>query len=491
MGVELKWTELGARVEERDGVLSARGSEFYTSASDRAALFAEGSAPKNFAFECEIRLVRDGEAGVYFRAQGKNGFDWIAGYYLSVNAADGSVKLRNVNGGDHSESVIASMRYPFGKGRWYKIRVEMRGSSAKIWFNNFTDESDPYPKFDLELRHFPRGTVGLEFGCGTARFRGVSLEEIDGGTAADADGFYRNPVIYGADPDIMYYDGTYYLYFTDTQDMSLFQCYTSKDLIHWSQPHVVFHGSDGWGNNEYMSPNVFFKDGIFYMLYASHTAPDANGRRRVQVAFASSDSPLGPFRSKTGRPLHEDIQEIGGHPFVDDDGRVYLTVVRFNNGNEIWAYEVRAEDGVITPLDGTLTRLLVPEEEWECDYARVVEGGVIMKHKGLYYMMYAGSHYKGSYAEGYAVSENPLGPYRKYKYNPILRSTGFTRGTGDSVYVKTPGGKYIMFYHQHFSPTEISPRYICYDEMKFVETGSGEDVLVVHGPTMTPQKGPV
>ena len=147
------------------------------------------------------------------------------------------------------------------------------------------------------------------------------------------------------------------------------------------------------------------------------------------------------------------------------------------------------EDGVVTPLDDTVVRLLVPTEPWECDYARIVEGGVILKHKGLYYMIYAGSHYKGDYGEGVAIAEKPLGPYRKYKYNPILRATAFTRGTGDSVYTRTADGRYIMFYHQHFSTTEISPRQICYDPMKFVETGDGSpDVIVVHGPTTAPQE---
>ena len=486
----MEWINLGAGVTEKDGILTAdTGNVLFSAAQDRAVLFSRDRAPANFTFECEIRLVRDGEAGVYFRAEGKNGFSWIAGYCLSVNAADCTVKLSKVNGGDRNNSVLGSMRYPFEKNRWYKIRVEMQGSFARVWFNNFLKETDPYPKFDLELRHFPRGTVGLEFGEGVAEFRGITLTELEEAPVYDRDSCYCNPVIYGADPDILYWNGTYYLYFTDTQDMSLFQCYTSKDLIHWSEPVVVFHGTDGWGDNEYMSPNVFYKDGLFYMTYASHTAPDETGKRRVQVAFASSTSPLGPFRSKTMKPLHEDFQEICGHPFVDDDGRTYLSVVRFNKGNEIWAYEVKLEDGIITPLDDTITKLLVPTEEWECDYARIVEGGVIIKHKGLYYMMYAGSHYKGSYAEGFAVAEHPLGPYRKYRYNPILRSTGFTRGTGDSVYTKTADGRYIMFYHQHFSPTEISPRYICYDPMKFVETEEGIDVLVVHGPTGTPQKG--
>ena len=485
----MNWQNIGLKVNESDGVFTASGDAFYPH-SEKAVVFSTEKAPANFAFSCEIRLTRGGEAGMYFRAQGKNGARWVVGYYFSVDAADGSVKLSKVNGRDSDHVVLGHMRYPFETDVWYTMRVEMRGTHARLWFNNFKLDTEPYPKYDLTLTHFSRGVVGLNLGDGCAEFRNVKLEELADEPALTPDNSYRNPVVYGADPDILYHDGVYYLYYTDTQDMSLFQCYTSTDLIHWSEPIVVFHGVDGWGNNEYMSPNVVYKDGLFYMFYASHTAPDPiTGRREAHVAYASSTSPTGPFKSVTRKPLHEDIQEIGGHPFFDEDGRTYLTVVRFNKGNEIWAYEVTMEDGVVTPIEDTVVRLLVPTEPWECDYARIVEGGVIMKHKGLYYMIYAGSHYKGDYGEGVAIAEKPLGPYRKYKYNPILRATAFTRGTGDSVYTRTANGDYIMFYHQHFSRTEISPRQICYDPMKFVEVGDGSpDVLVVHGPTTAPQE---
>lgn len=485
----MNFQSIGAPVQENDGVFTAARDALYPAAA-KTVLFDTERAPENFAFSCEIKLCEDGEAGMYFRAQGKNGAAWVVGYFFSVNAADGAVKISKINGGDRDNVVLGHMRYPFEKGVWYNMRVEMRGTHARLWFDNFKLDADPYPKYDMTLRHFSRGVCGLDLGGGAAAFRGVKLEEIDAEPAWTPDNCYQNPVVYGADPDILYHDGTYYLYYTDTQDMTLFQCYTSKDLIHWSEPVVVFHGKDGWGNNEYMSPNVICKDGLFYMFYASHTAPDpVTGKREAHVAFASSASPLGPFRSATMQPLHTDVQEIGGHPFLDTDGRTYLTVVRFNKGNEIWAYEIKMENGVVTPLDDTLVRLLVPTEPWECDYARIVEGGVIMKHKELYYMIYAGSHYKGDYGEGVAVAEKPLGPYRKYKYNPILRATAFTRGTGDSVYTRTADGRYIMFYHQHFSTTEISPRQICYDPMKFVETGDGSpDVIVVHGPTTAPQE---
>ncbi len=483
----MEWMKFGAEITENDGAYSVKPSLFPT--NEPNTMFSVDKTPLNFALECEIKLNKNGEAGVYFRSQGKNGARWVVGYYLIVNAADCSLTLKKVNGGDSDHIVLSHMCYPFDKDKWYKIRIEVRGTYAKIWFNNFEHETAPiYPKIDLELKHFTRGGYGFNFGDGVADFKNIKIEEIEAAKPFDPDKQYLNPVVYGADPDIMFYDGMYYLYFTDTQDMSLFQCYTSKDLIHWSEPHVVFNGCDGWGNNEYMSPNVIYKDGLFYMFYASHTAPNPKtGRREPHIAFATSESPLGPFKSKTMKPIHEDVLEIGGHPFIDEDGRCYLTCVRFNNGNEIWAYEIKMEDGIVTALDDTLVKLVIPTEPWECDYARITEGGVIFKHKGLYYMIYAGSHYKGDYGEGFCIAEKPLGPYTKYKYNPILRGTKFSRGTGDSVYTRTKDGEYIMFYHQHFSPVEISPRHICYDAMKFVEVDGEPDVLLVKGPTTTPQ----
>ena len=56
------------------------------------------------------------------------------------------------------------------------------------------------------------------------------------------------------------------------------------------------------------------------------------------------------------------------------------------------------------------------------------------------------------------------------------------------MYTRTPDGGWVMFYHQHFSPLEISPRQIRMDRMKFVKVDDGPDVMVVNGPTMTPQK---
>lgn len=476
----MNWTNLGGCIKNDNGILSGEEEK-------QSYLFTTENAPENFLFEAEIMLTANADAGIYFRTVAKNGIDWLVGYSFLVNAGDHSITLTKVSNGDHIMKTLGTVHYPFVCGTWYKIAAEVSGENVRLYFNNFVYDDDPYPKFDLKLSHFKKGTVGLYFGNGAAKFRNVTLKEIEP-VQDDCETTFTNPILYGADPDILYDEGTYYLYYTDTADMTLFQCYTSKDLLHWSEPHIVFHGKDGWGNNEYMSPNVVRKGEWYYMFYASHTAPDENGKRRAQVTYATSKSPLGPFVSVEKKPLHTDVQEIGGAPFIDDDGRAYLTVVRFNNGNECWIMEMKLEDGKVTVLEDTITKMFAATEPWERDYANVVEGAVICKHNGLYYAMYAGSHYKGSYAEGYAIAEHPLGPWKKYEYNPILTSHLYARAVGDSVYTKTPDGEWVMFYHQHFSPLEISPRQIRMDRMKFVKVDDGPDVMVVGGPTMTPQK---
>ena len=134
-----------------------------------------------------------------------------------------------------------------------------------------------------------------------------------------------------------------------------------------------------------MSPNVFYHDGVFYMFYS---ALNKEGKERVW--YATATSPYGPFLPVNDqKPLHE-IAEIGGHPYRDDDGRLYMSFVRFGGGNHVWMEEVTMRDGVVTPVAGTATLAITPTEAYENDgYGLISEGGVLYKHNGLYYMIYA------------------------------------------------------------------------------------------------------
>ena len=288
-----------------------------------------------------------------------------------------------------------------------------------------------------------------------------------------------------ADPDVLYYDGTYYLYNRITDGGNVFRVYTSPDLVHFTARNTVFTTRPEYTAHGYMSPNVFYHDGIFYLFYAANNAADSQ-----RIYYATSDSPYGPF---VGQTMLHDVPEIGGHPFRDEDGKLYMSYVRFGGGNHIWLEEVTMKDGVVTPVAGTLTLAVSPTEDYELDgYGCISEGGVLYRHGGYYYMIYATGHYKGHYGEGYAVSENVLGPYTKYAYNDILASNTVSDGAGDGVLIPSPDGRELyMVYHRHYKPGVYSSRYTCIDKVAFVPNPEGgADILTVNGPSTTAQPMP-
>ena len=63
------------------------------------------------------------------------------------------------------------------------------------------------------------------------------------------------------------------------------------------------------------------------------------------------------------------------------------------------------------------------------------------------------------YAVGYATSSSPLGPWKKYKNNPILhRSIVGENGSGHGDIFKNTKGNYYYVYHVHNSDSCVSPR---------------------------------
>ena len=362
------------------------------------------------------------------------------------------------------------------------MRIRVTGGVAALYFADNRTDTAPYPKLEMQLDGYAAGKFGVMLTDGT-------LASLSVGAAAPYDGeTYTNPVVAGADPDVLYYDGTYYLYNRISAGNAVFSVSTSPDLVHWTARRTVFWHTNDAETRSYMSPNVFYHDGVFYLFYA---ALNKNGENRVW--YATATSPYGPFLPQAAqKPLH-DIAEIGGHPYRDDDGRLYMSFVRFGGGNHIWLEEVTMQDGVVTPVVGTATLAVSPTEAYENDgYGSIAEGGVLYKHNGLYYMIYASGHYKGHYGESYAVAEQILGPYTKYAYNEILPHNAAVDGVGDGIFVPSPDGKELfMVYHSHAEPGKVEPRQTCIDRVKFVpDENGGPDILTVYGPTTTAQPVP-
>ncbi|MGH7811242.1 MAG: glycoside hydrolase family 43 protein, partial [Candidatus Binatia bacterium] len=258
--------------------------------------------------------------------------------------------------------------------------------------------------------------------------------------AAGAEKTYRNPIIDRigpADPHVIRHEGKYYMY--PTTDGKGYDVFVSDDLVHWEQKPKCFTDSRGGA----WAPDVFHHkkgDGKFYLY---HTLNKRGGGKQIGVAVA--DGPLGPFNDHGN--LVDDA--IDAHLFQDDnDSRLYLYYANLAGGFKIMVQPMS------DPLKkrGEPNEVIRPTTDWERKKGAVTEGPWMLKHKGLYYLMYSGSGADGpDYAIGYATAKSPLGPFTKHPGNPIAKRGNGVFGPGHHSVVTGPDGKLWMLYHQQNS----------------------------------------
>lgn len=265
---------------------------------------------------------------------------------------------------------------------------------------------------------------------------------------------YTNPVISEigpADPAVLLHDGIYYMY--PTGDNTSYHIYTSYDLVHWAKGPKAFEpgGINVW------APDVFYHetDGKFYLYYTAD----------FKIGVAVADTPVGPFVNQ-GILLNG---YIDAHLFQDDDSSYYLY---FTDIGHIYVQEMSSP----TQLTGSAQVILVPSQSWEMQWGSVNEGPWMIKHNGVYYLLYSGSGADSQYyAVGYATATSPLGPFTKYSGNPIVHRGGGVYGPGHGSVTTDAAGNLWHVYHQK-TGTEVDwNRFICLDPMRFDESG------ILHG----------
>ena len=276
---------------------------------------------------------------------------------------------------------------------------------------------------------------------------------------------YRNPIIDRigpADPHVIRHEGKFYMY--PTTDGKGYDVFVSEDLVHWEQKPKCFTDRRGGA----WAPDVFHHkngDGKFYLYY---TLNRRGGGKQIGVAVA--DGPLGPFQDRTNLV----DRSIDAHLFQDDDRALYLYYTEIEGGFKI---KVQRMADPLTKK-GEPVEVIRPTVDWERKKGSVTEGPWMLKHKGLYYLMYSGSGADGpDYAIGYATAKSPLGPFTKYANNPIAKRGNGVFGPGHHSVVTGPDGKLWMVYHQQNSEEPGWKRFLAIDPLWFDEHG------VIHAKT--------
>lgn len=261
--------------------------------------------------------------------------------------------------------------------------------------------------------------------------------------------------IFIADPTIMPWKGKYYLTGTsDREGTRTFRVLESDDLKTWHPKGVNLSvGDHSFGTKGFWAPQYFRKKRGKWLFF--YTANE-------QIAVAESKKVWGKFAQKDIRGIDESEHNIDPFLFKDDDGKLYLYHVRFDNGNYLWVGEFDTKKRSFK--GGTLKRCFGLSQPWERTdsepKATVMEGPTVIKKEGKYYMFYSANHFLSpDYAVGYAVADSPYGPWHKADDNPMLHSRMVgERGSGHGDVFESEDGKLYYVYHVHYSADRPTPR---------------------------------
>jgi len=248
------------------------------------------------------------------------------------------------------------------------------------------------------------------------------------------------PILEGftADPNVVIFDDTYYVYPTSDRDQWLttdFSAWSSKDLIHWQNEGLVFDVTRDlkWANLRAWAPAVIRRDGKYFFYFCANQ----------KIGVATHDTPTGHFADALGRPLILPSEEFPGqtidpYVFIDDDEQGYLY---YGQGN-LYVYKLNRD---MVSFDGN-PRELTP--------SHFNEGGLVIKRQGTYYFMWSENDARdANYQVAYGTSKSPLGPIDLPPDNVILQKHAPAVGTGHHSVVQVPGtDHWYIFYHRHAIP---------------------------------------
>lgn len=267
---------------------------------------------------------------------------------------------------------------------------------------------------------------------------------------------YQNPIQKQgdfADPFVLRYNGTYYLYCTNPD----VRCWSSQDLVHWSMEGATVPEEEFPGLVPF-APEVVYWNGAFYM----YTSPHGFGHYVLK-----SNSPTGPFRKITENVGHA----IDFSVFIDEDGQWYA----------YWA----DDKGILG------CKMNSPTEFGEPVYIGAdlhgwTEGPFVVKQAGKYHLTYTGNHFLSrGYRIHAAIADSPLGPYRDDEFNPVIVQTeGEVVGLGHSSTVLGPDLHTHYIVYHNLNPDKT--RDLNIDPVVFTKKKA-----YVLGPTTTKRPAPV
>ncbi|HEX6353326.1 family 43 glycosylhydrolase [Actinophytocola sp.] len=274
----------------------------------------------------------------------------------------------------------------------------------------------------------------------------------------------NSPVLpgYNADPNIVRFGDTYYIYATTDGfpgwSSTSFDAWSSKDLVNWTKHPTILDLGPGvsWADSRAWAPTIAEKNGKYYFYFCAD----------AKIGVAVADSPTGPFTDVLGTPLIASNpnggQAIDPAVFTDDDGQSYLY---WGNGN---AYVVPL-NADMTSFDATKIKRITGLDGFR-------EGLFMTKRGGTYHLTWSiddtGSE---NYRVGYATATSPMldglvGRGVILEKDPSLGILG----TGHHSIIQAPGtDDWYIAYHRFAIPGgDGTHREVTIDRLRYNADGT-------------------
>jgi hypothetical protein len=311
-------------------------------------------------------------------------------------------------------------------------------------------------------------TSGRDAGPEVQPERDASPDQVGDRPAGDAASIpgTNNPVLSGvfADPHIVIFDDTFYIYPTTdgvaNWGATAFSVFSSKNLVQWTKGGVILDVAKDltWAKGRAWAPAIARAGDTYYFYFSAE----------VQLGVATSKSPAGPFKDALGAPLVKTAQyapqSIDPYVFMDDDGTPYFLFGSGGGGLRIGKLKTDMISLANTPTN------ISPSGA-----SGTLEGVGMFKRKGTYYLYWSeGDTRNASYRMAYARAASVTGPFTRLatilEQNATLGILG--PGGGTILAIASRDEHYIAYHRFKIPGGDGTNRETCIDRMSFNSDGT-------------------
>lgn len=258
-------------------------------------------------------------------------------------------------------------------------------------------------------------------------------------------------------------------------EQTYLDAFSSKDLVNWTKhPHILDIKDVKWAAFSIWAPAIIKANKQYYLFFGANDIQ--NDEELGGIGVAISDKPQGPFKDAIGKPLigkfHNGAQPIDQFVFKDDDGQYYMYYGGWRHCNV-----ARMNEDLVSfqPFDdGKIFKEITPEN--------YVEGPFVFKRNGKYYFMWSEGNWGGpNYSVAYAISDSPLGPFKRIG-KILQQNSDIATGAGHHSVIHIPDTDdyYIVYHRRPLTETKASHRVVCIDRMYFSDEGTIKVVKITN-----------